>query len=59
MISLRQVEEAESVNVEFNEYVPLTITWSSASEVLEPPRYVELQAKEVTWSSNSIHLPES
>ena len=35
VISLRQVEAFESVNVEFNEYVPLTITWSSASEVLE------------------------
>jgi hypothetical protein len=40
---MRQVESLESVNVDFNEYVPLTITWSSASEVLEPPRYVELQ----------------
>jgi hypothetical protein len=45
VISLRQVEAPESVNVEFNEYVPLTITWSSASEVLEPPRYVELQGE--------------
>jgi hypothetical protein len=43
MIGLRQVEALESVNVDFNEYVPLTITWSSASEVLEPPRYVELR----------------
>lgn len=43
MIALRQVEALESVNVEFNEYVPLTITWSSASEVLEPPRYLELR----------------
>lgn len=43
MISLRQVEAVESVNVDFNEYVPLTITWSSASEVLEPPRYFELR----------------
>jgi hypothetical protein len=42
VISLRQVEALESVNVDFNEYVPLTITWSSASEVLEPPRYVEM-----------------
>jgi hypothetical protein len=40
---MRQVEALESVNVEFNEYVPLTITWSSASEVLDPPRYVELR----------------
>jgi hypothetical protein len=43
MITMRQVEALESVNVEFNEYVPLTITWSSASTVLEPPRYVELR----------------
>ena len=43
MIGLRQVEALESVIVDFNEYVPLTITWSSASEVLEPPRYVELR----------------
>jgi hypothetical protein len=43
MIGLRQVEALESVNVEFNEYVPLTITWSGSSEVLEPPRYVELR----------------
>ena len=43
MIVVRQVEALGSVNVDFNEYVPLTITWSSASEVLEPPRYVEVQ----------------
>jgi hypothetical protein len=42
VISLRQVEAVDSVNVEFDEYVPLTATWLSASEVLEPPRYVEL-----------------
>jgi hypothetical protein len=45
VISLRQVEALESVNVDFNEYVPLTIAWSSASEVLEPPRYVELRGE--------------
>jgi hypothetical protein len=45
VISLRQVETLESVNVDFNEYVPLTITWSSASEALEPPRYVELRGE--------------
>jgi hypothetical protein len=43
VISLRQVEALESIEVDFNEYVPLTITWSSANEVLEPPRYVELR----------------
>jgi hypothetical protein len=43
VIRLRQVEALESVSVDFNEYVPLTITWSSASEVLEPPKYVELR----------------
>jgi hypothetical protein len=45
VITMRQVDALESVNVDFNEYVPLTITWSSASEVLEPPRYVELQGE--------------
>jgi len=43
MISMRQVKTLGSVNVDFNEYVPLTITWSSASGLLEPPRYVELR----------------
>ena len=43
MISMRQVKELGSVNVDFNEYVPLTITWGSASGFLEPPRYVELR----------------
>jgi hypothetical protein len=43
VISLRQVEALESVNVDFDKYVPLTITWSSSSEVLDPPRYVELR----------------
>ena len=43
MIGMRQVEAPGSVNVDFNEYVPLTITWSGASELLEPPRYVELR----------------
>jgi hypothetical protein len=43
MISLRQVEAPGPVNVDFNEYVPLTITWSGASELLEPPRYVEMR----------------
>jgi hypothetical protein len=43
VITMRQVEALESVNVDFNEYVPLTITWSGASEVLESPRYVELR----------------
>ncbi|HEX3964688.1 MAG TPA: hypothetical protein VHZ03_49910 [Trebonia sp.] len=40
---MRQVEAPGSVNVDFNEYVPLTITWSGASELLGPPRYVELR----------------
>ena len=47
MISLRQVGVVESVNVDFSEYVPLTITWSSASQVLAPPRYVELRGGNV------------
>jgi hypothetical protein len=42
VITMRQVEALESVHVEFDEYVPLTITWSSARGVLEPPRYVEM-----------------
>lgn len=45
MIGMRQVEAFGSVNVDFNEYVPLTITWSGASELLEPPRYVELRGR--------------
>jgi hypothetical protein len=45
VITMRQVQARESVNVEFNEYVPLTITWSGASGVLEPPRYVELRGR--------------
>jgi hypothetical protein len=44
VISMRQVEELEPVNIDFNEYVPLTITWSSASGLLDPPRYVELRS---------------
>lgn len=40
---MRQVEALESVSVDFDEYVPLTLTWSSARGVLESPRYVELQ----------------
>lgn len=43
MIIMRQVKALGSVNVEFDEYVPLTITWSSANEVLEPPTYAELR----------------
>jgi hypothetical protein len=43
MITMRQVKALGSVNVDFNEYVPLTVTWSSAGELLEPPRYVELR----------------
>jgi hypothetical protein len=43
VISMRQVKALGYINVDFNEYVPLTITWSGASELLEPPRYVELR----------------
>jgi hypothetical protein len=42
VITMRHVKELESVNVDFDEYVPLTITWSSARRVLEPPRYTEM-----------------
>jgi len=40
VIIMRQVEIVEPVNVEYDEYVPLTITWRNASEVLESPVYV-------------------
>jgi hypothetical protein len=43
VITMRQVKVLESVSVDFNEYVPLTITWSNASAVLEQPSYVELR----------------
>jgi hypothetical protein len=43
MIAMRQIESLGSVSVDFDEYVPLTITWSSASRILEQPIYVELQ----------------
>lgn len=43
MITMRQVGALESVSIDFNEYVPLTITWGNASGVLEPPSYVELR----------------
>jgi hypothetical protein len=40
VIIMRQVETLEPVSVEYNEYVPLTITWRNASEVLESLVYV-------------------
>ena len=40
MIIMRQVEIAEHVSIEYNEYVPLTVIWRNASEVLESPVYV-------------------
>jgi hypothetical protein len=43
MIIMRQVEAIESVSVDFDEYVPLTITWSGAGGLLEAPRYTSLQ----------------
>ena len=43
MISMRQAEALGTVNVDFDEYVPLTITWSSSSRMLEAPMYVALQ----------------
>jgi hypothetical protein len=43
VITMRQVKELESVNVDFDEYVPLTITWSNANTILETPRYVEVR----------------
>jgi hypothetical protein len=43
VITMRQVGALESVSVDFNEYVPLTITWGNASRVLESPSYTELQ----------------
>jgi hypothetical protein len=56
MIIMRQVKARESVYVDFNEYVPLTITWSSANAVLEPPRYVQLRDGNGYMSSSSTHL---
>jgi hypothetical protein len=46
---MRQVEKVEPVSVEYNEYVPLTITWRNASEVLESPVYV-------AWRDENGHL---
>jgi hypothetical protein len=40
VIIMRQVETVEPVSIEYNEYVPLTITWRNAGEVLESPVYV-------------------
>lgn len=40
MIIMRQVEIVEPVSIEYNEYVPFTVTWRNASEVLESPVYV-------------------
>jgi hypothetical protein len=45
VIIMRQVGALESVSVDFDEYVPLTITWSNASGVLETPSYVELRGE--------------
>ena len=42
---MRQVKTLETVNVDFDEYVPLTITWSSARGLLEPPRYAEMHGQ--------------
>jgi hypothetical protein len=43
MIIMGQVSALESVSVDFDEYVPLTVTWSNANGVLDTPRYVELR----------------
>jgi hypothetical protein len=43
MIAMRQAETLETVNVDFDEYVPLTITWSSSRGLLEEPKYVGLR----------------
>jgi hypothetical protein len=43
MITMRQIEELQTVSVDFDKYVPLTATWSSASRVLDPPRYLALR----------------
>jgi hypothetical protein len=40
VIIMRQVEIVEPVSIEYNEYVPFTVTWRNASEVLESPVYV-------------------
>jgi hypothetical protein len=43
MITMRSAEALETVNVDFDEYVPLTITWNRSSGLLDEPRYVELR----------------
>jgi hypothetical protein len=43
VIRLEHAGGVGAVEVEFDAYVPLTITWQGASEILEPPRYVEIR----------------
>jgi hypothetical protein len=43
VITMRQVSSPGQVDVEFDEYVPLTAAWRSAGGLLDPPRYVELR----------------
>lgn len=40
MITMRQVESLAPASVDYDEYVPLTIAWRNASEVLDQPVYV-------------------
>ena len=40
MIIMRQVEIVQHVSIEYNEYLPLTVMWRNASEVLESPVHV-------------------
>jgi hypothetical protein len=45
VITVRQVSSPGSVDVEFDGYVPLTATWSTAGGLLDSPRYVELRSE--------------
>lgn len=43
MITMKQLSSPGSPDVEFDAYVPLTAAWSSASGLLDPPRYAALR----------------
>jgi hypothetical protein len=49
VIIVRKVEIVKHVSIEYNEYVPLTLMWRNASEVLESPVYV-------VWRDENGHL---
>lgn len=43
MITMKQFGPPGSPDVEFDAYVPLTAAWSTASGLLDPPRYAALR----------------